>query len=253
MMAWILWGAMVLSGSGQATPDWQRQSGGPKPPESGIRDDGGFFSRAPDAQARISEKLRKLETDHGFRIFLLVEPVLIATSAPDLAEQLRESWLPAGGGLVVVYESDTRNLGFGRAPGESPAGGDNIREIPAHEMVSILQRAQDATDPKLESAAYIETLMGKLVAEFDSYFKRRATPPPAGRSLRIGLLTIGALTLLALAAIVVGSLTRLPSVAGPRTWRFPAVDRQERLGAPFGGGNVTTRRFRAGTDSRRGG
>jgi hypothetical protein len=244
---------MVLSGSGQATPDWQRKGGGPKAPESGIRDDGGFFNRAPDALARISDKLRKLEADHGFRILLLVEPVLIATNAPDFAEQLQESWLPAGGGLVVVYESDTRKLGFGRNPGESPAGGNRIREIPAHEKVSILQRAQDATDPKLDTAAYIETLMGNLVAEFDSYFTRRATPPPAGRSLRIGLLTIGALTLLALAAILVGSLTRLPAVAGPRTWRFPVVDRPERLGAPFGGGNVTTRRFREGPNSRRGG
>jgi hypothetical protein len=252
MVVWMLWGAMVLSGAGQATPDWQRKSAGPKAPESGIRDDGGFFNRAPDTLARISDKLRKLEADHGFRIFLLVEPVLIATNAPDLAAQLQESWLPAGGGLVVVYEADTRNLGFGRDPGESPAGGDTIREIPAHETVSILQRAQDATDPKLDTAAYIETLMGKLVAEFDSYFKRRATPPPAGRSLRIGLLTIGALTLLALVAIIVGSLTRLPSVAGPRTWRFPVVDRPERLGAPCGGGNVTTRRFRAGSNSHRG-
>jgi hypothetical protein len=253
MVAWMLWGAMVLSGSGQAVPDWRRQSDDPKPPGSGIRDAGGFFSRSPDAMARISEKLRKLEADHGFRILLLVEPVLIGTTAPDLAEQLRESWLPQGGGLVVVFESDTRNLGFGRDPVESPAGGDPIREIPAHETVTILQRVRESTDPKLDSTAYIESLMGKLAAEFDSYFKRRATPPPAGRSLRIGLLTIGALTLLALAAIVVGSLTRLPSVAGPRTWRFPVVDRPERLGAPCGGGNVTTRRFREPPPSRRGG
>jgi hypothetical protein len=58
--------------------------------------------------------------------------------------------------------------------------------------------------------------------------------------------------LLALAAIVVGTLTRLPSVAGPRTWRFPVVDRPERLGAPCGGGNVTTRRFREGSNARPG-
>ena len=253
MVAWMLWGAMGLSGSGQAVPGGLPLGGEAKPPESGIRDAGGFFSRSPDAMARISEKLRKLEADHGFRMLLLVEPVLIGTPAQDLADQLRESWLPQGGGLVVVFESDTRNLGFGRDPVESPAGGDPIREIPAHETVTILQRAREATDPKLETAAYIESLMGKLVAEFDSYFQRRATPPPAGRSLRVGLLTLGALTLLALAAIVVGSLTRLPSLAGPRTWRFPVVDRPERLGAPYGGGNVTTRRFREPPPSRRGG
>lgn len=246
LAALILWGAMLLSGMGQSLPDWLSQNGASKPPDFGIRDEGGFFNKNSGATKRISDKLRKLEADHGFKIFLMVEPVLIATTAPELAAQLQQSWLPDGGGLVVVYESDNRSLGFGREVGGGAGETEIMGLVPAHDTAGILRRSKDATDLKLAPEAYIEALMGNLVAEFESYFVRRAAPLPAGRSLRLGLLTVGALTLLALSAIIVGSLAKLPSVAGTRSYHFPAVDRPERLGAPCGGGNVTTRRFNPG-------
>lgn len=241
--ALILWGAMVLAGWGQALPGWLAEKDGPKPPDFGVRDEGGFFTRDSGAQKRISDQLRKLEADHGFRIFLMVEPVLIATSAPELAARLQQSWLPDGEGLVVVYESDNRSLGFGRDLQGQPDENEVPGRVPTHETENILLRARQATDSTLAPEAYVEALMGNLVAQFRTYFEKRAAPLPAGRSLRMGLLTIGALTLLALMAIAVGSLVRLPSMAGTRRYRFPVVDRPERLGAPCGGGKVTTRRF----------
>lgn len=84
-------------------------------------------------------------------------------------------------------------------------------------------------------------LMGKLAGEFDGYSKLRDTPP-AARSMKIGLLVAGTLSLLGLGAIGVGGLVRHSYLAGARSFRFPAVDRPERLGAPCGG-QVTARRF----------
>ena len=250
-MAWIhkwlaacaLWMVAALPGFAQALPDWLAENGAARPPDYGVRDEGGFFNKNSGATKRISTKLQKLESDHGFRIFLMVEPVLIATTASELASQLQQSWLPDGGGLVVVYESDNRSLGFGREVGGGEGEDEFMGLVPAHATAAILRRAQEATDLKLAPEAYVEALMGNLVTEFDSYFVRRSAPLPAGRSMRLGLLTVGALTLLALAAIVVGSLAKLPSLAGTKTYHFPLVDRPERLGAPFGGGSVTTRRF----------
>jgi len=245
MMVLISLGTLILSGAGQSLPDWLAKNGMGKPPDFGILDESGFFNRNTGALKRISDQLRKLEADHGFRIYLLVEPVLISTTAPELAAQLQQSWVPGGNGLVVVFESDNRSVGFGRdiegAAGEKSAA----NRVPTHETAAILLRAKDATDMKLAPEAYIEALMENLTGEFNAYFERRSAPLPAGRSLRFGLLTVGGLTLLALAAIGVGALVRLPSMAGPRRYRFPVVDRPERLGAPCGGGNVTVRRFKA--------
>jgi hypothetical protein len=240
----LLWGGIVPMGNAQALPEWLAGEETPKPPEFGIRDESGFFSRDSGVTKRISDKIRKLEEDHGFRIYLMVEPVLIATTAPELAARLQQWWLPTGEGLVVVYESDNRGLGFGRDLAASVDKVDIPGRVPTHELENILLRARETTDSSLAPEAFLEALVGNLTYEFDSYFQKRAAPLPAGRSLRMGLLTIGALTLLALGAIGVGSLVRLPSMAEKRIYRFPVVDRPERLGAPCGGGSVTTRRFR---------
>lgn len=228
--------------SGQSLPNWLEERGVPKAPDSGIRDDGGFFDRSPGAAKRISDQFRKLEADHGFRILLMVEPILIGLSTPEWAAQLQQAWLPEGDGLVVVFESDGRNLGFGRDLG-SELTEETEGRVPTHETAAILTRARKATPANLPPDAHLEALMGNLVKEFDSYFDRREAPPPAGRALRLGLLIAGGLTLLALAATAIAALVRLPSMAGSRSFRFPEVERPERLGAPGGGGNVTVRRF----------
>lgn len=244
MAVLIFLGAIPLPASGQAAPDWLTQNGYAQPPNFGIQDGAGFFDRNSGARKRISDQLRKLETDHGFRILLLVEPVLIGTTAPELAAQLQQSWLPDGDGLVVVFESDSRRLGFGRDVGGEPTSAEDTPRVPTHETAAILTRAREAADTNTAPEAFMEVLMGNFVNEFDHYFELRNAPPPKGRSLRLALLTAGGLALLGLGAIGIGTLVRLPSMAGTRSFQFPAVDRPERLGAPDGGGNVTVRRFR---------
>jgi hypothetical protein len=218
----------------------------PPPPQSGIRDEGGFFSKDPDSRRRIEERIRKLGDEHDFHIYLVVEPLLITGNAPELAAQLQQSWLPKGNGLVVFFESDNRKVGFGQDPGSVPDDKSVAGRVPTHETESLLLRATAAAESKLEAGPYLEALMDSITQEFNGYFERRAAPLPPGRSLRLGLLTVGGLALLALAVVAVGALVRLPAMAGVRTFRFPVVDRPERLGAPCGGGNVTVRKFKAG-------
>ena len=216
----------------------------PRAPADGVSDVGDFFSRNPQARERISDRFRKLETDEGFRILLMVESVLIGTNAPEMAAHLQQAWLPEGDGLVIVFEADSRSLGFGRDIGSSPVGSSPVGRVPTHETAAILARAREKTDPTLEPNAYLEALCGNLAEEFEAYFQHRNAPPPPERNLRIGLLVIGGLALLGLLAILVGSLVRLPSMAGERSYHFPQSERQERLGAPSGGGSVTVRRFK---------
>jgi hypothetical protein len=239
----MIWGLLTFSCAAQSLPDWLAKNGAPKPPDFGVRDESGFFNRNAGSMKRISEQLRKLEAAHGFRIYLMVEPVLIATNESELAAQLQQSWVPGGDGIVVVFETDSRSLGFGRAMDGPPSEKTADGIVPTHETAAILMHAKEATDPNLAPEAYIESLMLNLTDGFNNYFEKRAAPVPATRALRLGALIIGALTLLALGAIIVGALVRLPSMAARTTYRFPVVDRPERLGAPCGGGNVTVRKF----------
>lgn len=214
-----------------------------RPPESGVLDAGDLFQRDAAALERIREKIRKLHQDHGYRIYVIVEPVFLSTTPTELAARLQDAWLPDGNGLVLAYESDSRSLGFGRDVGERQESAISEALVPTHETAALLREVVAHTDAGLAPAAYLETLVGNLISGFNDYFERRAAPPPPGRSLRFALLTIGGLALLALGAIMVGALSRMQSVAGSRILRFPPVDQPERLGAPSGG-EVVSRSFR---------
>lgn len=212
------------------------------PPAFGVLDGGGFFNRNPGALKRISDQIQKLEHDHGYMIYLVVEPVMIAASPAERAAELRQAWIPDGNGLVVVFESDSHNLAIGRDLVDKQTEFRNLARVPTYETAAILSRAMGATDPRLAPDVYLEALMGRLISEFDGYFILRAAPPPSGRSMKIGLLVIGTLSLLGLGAIGLGGLMRHSRIAGVVSFRFPVVDLPERLSAPCGG-NVTTRRF----------
>ena len=235
---------MLLSAAatGQALPEWLAQNSGKKPPDFGVLDESGFFNGDTGTLRRISDQIRALEEAHGFKIYLVVEPVLIASSAPELAAELRQAWVPDGNGMVVVLEADSRTLGIGRDMAGDPMEESPVVRIPSHEMDAILSRAMTAVDAKLAPAPYLEALVGSLASEVGAYFKRRAAPPPPQRSMKIGLLVTGTLALLGLGAIAAGGLARQSGMAGTRVFRFPPVDRPERLGAPCGS-QVTARRF----------
>ena len=240
---WLCWGILACLLHGQALPEGLAGNAGAKqPPPSCVQDEGNFFNKNSGAFKRISEQLRRLELDHGYKIYLVVEPVLIATSPSELAAELLKAWVPDGNGLVLVFESDSRHLGIGRdlATRSDPSAGASL--VPSHETSAILARASESTDTTLSPEPYLETLVGSLVREYEAYFKRRATPPPAERSVKIVLLVVGIVALLGLGAIAIGGLIRHSSMAASRSFRFPVVDRPERLGAPCGG-SVTTRRF----------
>ena len=242
LAVWLCWGILVLQSHGQALQEGLASAGVQAPPAFGVLDSGGFFNRNPGALKRISEQLRKLEQDRGYMIYLVVEPVLIASSAPERAAELRQAWVPDGNGLVVVFEADSRNLAVGRDLVDQPSAAKNLVRVPSYETAAILSRAMGDTDPRVAPDVYLEALMGKITAEFDAYFKRRDTSPPAARSIKITLLVIGTLSLLGLGAIGLGGLMRHSRIAGVQSFRFPPVNLPERLKAPCGG-SVTARRF----------
>lgn len=238
ILACLIWAAVTLPVSGDALPESLAH-----PPESGVLDAGGLFHRDAAVLERIRGEIRQLRKQHGYRMYLVVEPVFISTTAQELASRLQDAWLPDGNGLVIVFEGDSRSLGFGRDVGGKPDSAVSDVLVPTHETAALLQQAIASTDAGLDPAAYLDSLVGNLVRGFDSYFKRRVIPPPPGRSLRFALLTIGGIALLALAGITVAALSRMQSVSGNRTLRFPSVDQPERLGAPCGG-KVVSRSFK---------
>ncbi len=243
MAVFLGWLALAGAARTQELPAWLVEERVPPPPPLGVSDRAGLFSRDTEALQRISAGFAKLEADHGFRLYLVLEPVMIRGTPPELAARLQLAWLPQGNGLVVVYEVDSGLMGVGRDVDDGADLGSDGR-VPSYEMMEVIAKVRAATDSDLPAAAYVETLAAALVSEFDGYFARREAPSSPGRSLRIGLITAGTLATLALAALGMAWMLRRAGSDGPRSFRFPEVEVPERLGAPAGGGDVTSRRFR---------
>jgi hypothetical protein len=243
---WLWSAAMIWAAPANPLPDWFAKNRWETAPESHVRDENGFFSRDPNSLRILSEDLRNLDEEHGFKLYLVVEPALIGITPPEMAAILQEKWIPDGKGQVIVFEADSRSLGFGQILSSEESEPDERGFLPSFAAAAILNQVKRDTDPSAAPEAYIENLTRGLAKGVTAYFQRRAEPPPAGRNLRIGLFALGSLAVVGLAAILLAPLLRHPSVSSARTFRFPPVERPERLGAPFGGGDVTTRRFGGG-------
>jgi len=247
--AWIgIFGIWLMIACGAAhgqTVSAREDAKLPPAPAFWVRDDSGVYAREPESLRRLSDILRGLEVRHGLKIYLVLEPVLLGQSASGLANELNSAWLPDGEGFVIVYESDTRSIGLGRSFVERPgARGGPGPWLGANDMLMIWTKAAGGIKDEGGAKQYIEALVTALASGFDEYFTRKQTPPPAGRALRTGLFMVGGGVVLALAVMGGFWLTRRSEAERARIRFFPLLDTQERLGAPFGGGSVSSRRFR---------
>lgn len=222
------------------------QEQNPAPISAGLSDEFGVLGKDSEAHRRIDAMIKTLGRERGYQIFLVIERSLISSNPNDMAAQLQQEWLPEGGGLVVVYESDTRVLGFGRnlQPGEGMTAGEV--GVPSYELFRIIAKALADADKKEgaeNTEVYIEALMVGICAEIDAYFVRKEAPVEGGRSLRLALVTVGALSLLALCGMGLGWLMGRADRRHAETRVFPEIDTPERLGAPYGGGCGGSRSF----------
>ncbi|MGJ8643177.1 MAG: TPM domain-containing protein [Luteolibacter sp.] len=208
----------------------------PQPPPSGLSDEGNILGRNSDAQRQIINQLKKLESEHNYRLYVILERSLIGTTPSTLAADLQQEWMPKGEGLVVVFESDTRRLGFGRGLDASEGIMEGTEGVPAYSLVEIISDALQASEGIEVPELFIQKLVDEMCVNLEAYFKKKEAPEKGGRSLRLALATIGALSLLALGGMMVGWMMGKSEKKQGRVLKFPEIDTPERLGAPYGGG-----------------
>jgi hypothetical protein len=239
-LAWLL---LATQAQPQTLANWLSKDSSPPPPASHISDNADLFLRDPDTLLELSKTITQLQSKHGFSLYVVIEPVLITNSTAELAAKLQQSWLPKGGGLVVVFEADSRRIGFGRADSNAADLSQLAGQLSSYEILAVLGAALQGLDTTQPPETIIASLIRSLSSGFTEAFIRRQTPPPAGRSLRMALVAIGGLALLALGTLGLGWLLRRSRSHGAVRRSFPTVEIPERLGAPYGGGAVTSRRF----------
>ncbi len=242
----VCWFLPVCTGAAQGMPvppeaAGQAQAG----PVDGVEDNAGLFRRRPDSMARIEEKIRGLSDAHNFHLYLVVEPVIVGGDVNSRASLLQRRWNPDGKGLVLVYETDSRLLGYGaRYDGGAVAGGMD-GEIPTFVMTEILAKAGADVDATAPPEAFLENVVNSLATDLDAYFASEGQAARR-RNVRLGLIIAGGTAGMGLLVLGVAWWLNRAERGGKRCYLMPDTGAVERLGAPYGGGGISSRRFGTG-------
>lgn len=239
---------MPLCAVAQELQGWAESENLPRRPASGVLDEAGIFDRDPQRLQAISDRLQELERMCGFRMCVAVYAVLLDDSPSGRAGALQRAWLGNSDGLVIVYEADTKRLGYGRdmesVDTRIGMAGQAITAIPLYVLTPMLGRvnARLAGCPE-QGPAFVERLARDLATELEAYFQRGQAEQPKGRVLRLVLLLVGAACGAALLGLLFNKLMDRAEAKRKKVFHFPDVVVGMRLGAPYGGGKISSGSF----------
>lgn len=219
----------------------------PAPPAGHILDEAGLFTREPERLEALSERLVALSAEHGLPVHVVLYGGLLDGRSDRRARRLHNHWIGADrDGLVVVWDGDTGELGFGLPHAtfyqEAAAPGRRTR-LPDQQVRPILEAVRSAAEGDGDKRAAVERLVEVLAARLEAML----AAPQGERGAPLGAVVLATVVLggvLALLGTWGGRLVRRETVEPRPRCRFPDVLVGARLGAPHGGGLVAVVDYR---------
>jgi hypothetical protein len=226
----------------------------PPPPEDRLLDESRVLARDEERRQAIVAALAELEAKHGFRIYYALYSSLYGRSLNERARQLQEAWLGDKPGLVLLLETDSRTYRFAMPvprPREIEPG--TKLEMPESSDLSLLDLS--IVDRGLEgslmtagdSAEFAKRLGTGVATGVSAVFDQQATRPAGGNRSRMILLAIGLISVAGLVALLVVAGLKRAEARSLERYVFPKISVGMRLGAPYGGGKISSRSFGRGT------
>lgn len=221
----------------------------PAEPEGAILDDGRVFVHEPERLEKLEKRLAALRNETGFEVKVAVFDTLIGTTLGDQTARLQGDWIGPAKGVVMVFEADSGRFEIGwEAPRElNPEGSGAIPVIPEeslepHEMIEVLGRLREGDAGAGDPADRVEATINLFARELDKVFARRGQSH-SKRNLQVVILGVGLLAAVALMSLLAAAWIRRVDRREGDALVFPKVSVGMRLGAPFGGGKIGSRRF----------
>jgi len=250
-----IWALALLGlapvGRGQSATGFSGDTLPPRP-NSDVVDNAGLFSRNPKGLKIITDRLSRLEQSEGFHIYLVTDSVIMGSNPVEMATRLQQGWLPEGNGFVIVYEVDSGSFGIGRPYDVVfKAGNDGGSQIPTFVAAEIIEHVSRQLDQEqkvqpMDSQVLLDRLSILLVSECQRYLEQGRAKTKNDQTMKVAGAMLGAIVLLAVVGFGAVRLMHRKERKNNRSYRFPPVPDQQRLGAPFGA-KVSARRF-AGAD-----
>ena len=222
----------------------------PPPPADGILDEARMFVRSPERHQAVAGVLASLQEKHGFPFYFVLYSSLYGRNLDDRAHVLQRAWLGDAPGIVLVLETDSRLFSVGQAASKKdetpevatlPVAGP--KELAPSDLVAIMRGMEESLRGPASTEEYAERLATGLATGVSKVLDERAAAPEGTTKGRLVLLAVGfgaAVGLISL--LVVAGLKRAEAKSLER-FVFPKATVGIRLGAPFGGGKVSSRNF----------
>ena len=222
----------------------------PPPPADGILDEARMFVRSPERQKAVAGALASLQEKHGFPFYFVLYSSLYGRNLDDRAHVLQEAWLGDSPGIVLVLETDSRLFSVsqasakqGQAPEVASLPVAGPKELAPSDLVAIMRKMEGHLRESPSSEDYAERLATGLANGVSHALDERAAAPEGKTKGRLVLLAVGFGAAIGLVSLlVVAGLKRAEARALER-FVFPKATVGTRLGAPFGGGKVSSRSF----------
>jgi hypothetical protein len=222
----------------------------PPAPADGVLDEARIFSRDPGRHQAVAAALQALEEKHGFRFYYVLYSSLYGRDLSDRAYALQRAWLGESPGIVLVLETDSRHFRVGQAKQKPDGTGPQAdlpltgpKELAPSDLALLVRGIEGSLRESSGTEEFAERLGTGLATGISTLMDQRAAVPEGTTRSRLVLLALGfgaATGLIAL--LVVAGLKRAEAKSLER-FIFPKAHIGTRLGAPHGGGKVSSRSF----------
>lgn len=249
--------ALLLLWSGALSVKAQEEPFVPPPaPEDRILDESRVLSRDPGRKQAIAAALAALETKHGFRMYFVLYDSLYGRDVAERARLLRQAWLGEQPGMVLLLETDSRTFRIDRPPARQREVEPGTRldipeatDLSSMDIAEVLRKLEGSRMTARDGAEFAERLGVGVATGVSSVFDERAARPEGSTKGRMALLATGVIAMAGLVALLVVAGLKRAEARSLERYVFPKVTVGTRLGAPYGGGKVSSRSFGRGTKS----
>ena len=221
----------------------------PAAPERGILDDARVFDNAPASRVELENRIETAAELSGFQVFVAIYDTLIGRSLPEELARLQDAWLADEVGVLLVIESDSGRWLLAWSDGGLVSSGDLpavpvVRRgaVPTPERLRIESALRDLGVPRQRSIEDISRIVHTLIDRLETAVAEEARP--GGWTKEVVVMAVGLLAAIFLSAMLGWAWVKRNASRAREKLIFPEVSVGRRLGAPYGGGRITTRRFR---------
>lgn len=223
----------------------------PPAPPNLVLDEARLFARHSERLEAIAGSLAELEKKHNYRLYFAIYDTLIGRTLEEQATALQQKWLGTQPGAVLLLESDSFKWTYGQAaPLEQEVEpGHKVQRDRPTDLSSIDEQSINRNlDQALlavakDRQAFAETLGTGVAREIGTLLDQRAASSAGPGRSRMVLLSIGLIAALGLVALLVAAALKRVEAKAKERYVFPKVGVGLRLGAPYGGGKISTREF----------